>query len=67
MSILSVHSRRTLPTQRSATAFALGARGGFLITSMPSAVNTVEGGGELGITIAQQEPQGRHTLVQLHQ
>jgi hypothetical protein len=41
MSIVSVHSRRALPTQRSATAFVLGACGGVLSTSMLSAVNMV--------------------------
>jgi hypothetical protein len=39
MTILSVHSRRMVPTQRSATALA-GACGGVLITSIPAAVNT---------------------------
>src|SRR3954470_7405695 len=37
----SVHSRRTVLTQRSAKAFARGACGGVLITSMPAAANTV--------------------------
>jgi hypothetical protein len=37
MSIRSVHSRRTVPTQRSANELALGAWGGVLITSIPSA------------------------------
>src|SRR3954447_15969992 len=41
MSMRSVHSRRTVPTHRSANAFARGACGGVLITSMPAAVNTV--------------------------
>jgi hypothetical protein len=40
MSIRSVHSRRTVPTQRSAIAFARGACGGVRITSAPAAVNT---------------------------
>jgi hypothetical protein len=44
MSIRSVHSRRTVPTQRSANEFARGACGGVLITSMPSAANTVSKG-----------------------
>jgi hypothetical protein len=40
ISIRSVHSRRTAPTQRSAIAFARGARGGVLITSTPTEANT---------------------------
>jgi hypothetical protein len=40
MSVRSVHSRRTVPTQRLANAFARGACGGVLITSMSAAVNT---------------------------
>ena len=36
-----MHSRRTLPTQRSAMAFARGERAGVLITVAPSEVNTV--------------------------
>ena len=40
MSTRSVHSRRTVPTQRSANEFARGACGGDLITSMAAPVNT---------------------------
>jgi hypothetical protein len=36
-----MHSRRTLPTQRSARAFARGERTGVLITLAPSEVNTL--------------------------
>src|SRR6266536_3718157 len=44
MSIRSVHSRRTVPIQRSANEFARRACGGVLITSMPSALNTASKG-----------------------
>jgi len=37
---LSRHSVRTVRTQRSANAFAFGARGGILTTSIPAAANT---------------------------
>jgi hypothetical protein len=40
MTIRSVHSRRTLPTRRSAYAFARGAFGGVLVTLMPAPMNT---------------------------
>src|SRR5262245_64642658 len=40
MSSRSVHSARTLRTNRSAYACALGERGGVLTTSMPSAAST---------------------------
>ena len=36
-----MHSRRTVPTQRSANAFARGACGGVRMTWVPAAVNTV--------------------------
>jgi hypothetical protein len=36
----AVHSRRMVPTQRSAIAFARGARGGILMILMPIEVNT---------------------------
>jgi hypothetical protein len=41
MSIRSVHSRRTVPTQRSANEFARGACGGVLSTSMSSDADAV--------------------------
>jgi hypothetical protein len=49
----SVHSRRRVPTQRSANAFARGACGGLLITSMPSAAkHRLEDHCELLIAVA---------------
>ena len=41
ISIRSRHSRRALPTQRSAIAFARGARTGVLMIRMPAAASTV--------------------------
>ena len=58
MSIRSVHSRRAVPTQRSAIAFARGC-----LRRRPDHPGTdggehrVERGGELAVPIAQQEPQ----------
>jgi hypothetical protein len=68
MSIRSVHSRRTVPTQRSANEFAGGACGGALITSMPALVNTASKTAvNLLSPVAEQEPQPGHALVELHQ
>jgi hypothetical protein len=68
MSIRSVHFRRTVTTQRSANAFARGACGGVLKVAMPAPVNTVvEGGGELGVAVAQRESQRVCSLVEVDQ
>src|SRR5258706_3380377 len=68
MSIRSVHSRRTVPTQRSAKAFALGACGGVRSTSISAAVNTVsKRRGELRVPVTQQEPQPVGAVVETHQ
>jgi hypothetical protein len=68
MSILSVHSRRTVHTKRSATELAQRACGGVLITSIPAAMNTVsKTGGELGVAIVEQEPKPGRALVEVHQ
>ena len=50
-------SRRTLPTKRSAIAFARGARAGVLMTLMPSVKkNLVEASGELRVSVPDKEP-----------
>src|SRR5690348_4082523 len=70
MSIRSVHSRRTVPTHRSANEFARSARGGALSTSMPDALGSehrVEDGGELAVTVVEQEPQPGGAKIQVHQ
>src|SRR4051794_23167885 len=52
----SGHSRRTVPTHRSAYAFALGARGGILTTAMSSAArDRIQRGGGLRVAIADKE------------
>jgi hypothetical protein len=73
MSILSVYSRWTVPTQRSANAFARGARGvrgarGARGRSLDHrdagpGEHRVEGSGEFRVPVAEQEPQGGHPLV----
>jgi hypothetical protein len=68
MSMRSVHSRRTVPTQRSAKALPRGACGGDLMTSMPTAAkHLIEHGGELRVAVAQQVPQRVCSLVEVHQ
>ena len=63
----SRHSRRTLPTQRSAWARAFGARIGALITRMPSsAEDLVELTRELGVAITDQEARPYRFVVELH-
>src|ERR687898_896648 len=52
----SRHSRRALPTQRSANAFAFGARIGVLTTSRPSVRKTSsEGSTELRVSVPKQD------------
>jgi hypothetical protein len=68
MSMRSVHSRRRVPTQRSAYALELGclrrclddldARGGGY---------GVEGGSELGVVVAEREPQRVCSFVEVDQ
>src|SRR5690349_2675062 len=68
MRIRSVHSRRTVPTQRSANEFARGAFGGVLTTAMGGASeHRVEDSGEFHITVAEQEPKPGRALIELHQ
>ena len=68
MSIRSVHSRRTVPTQRSANEFARGACGGDLITSIPSPVNTASKTVvNFAVAVAEQEPQLGRALVEVHE
>jgi hypothetical protein len=48
----SRHSRRMVPTKRSANAFARGARGGVLMTRTPSVrKHLVEAGGQLRVSV----------------
>jgi hypothetical protein len=52
----SRHSRRTLPIQRSACAFAFGACTGVRITVIPSALeNVIAAAAELGVAIVDQQ------------
>ena len=68
ISIWSRHSRRALPTQRSAIAFARGARTGVLMIRTPVAVNTpVEHGGELGVPVPDQEFEAVSVILEVHQ
>src|SRR4051794_26703534 len=61
-------SRRTLPTKRSAIAFARGARTGVRRMRMSEAVNTAsERGGELGVAMADQEPEATAGVVEIHE
>ena len=60
-------SRRTVPTKRSAIALARGARMGDLMTATLMAVKTAsEGGGELGVAIADEEPEPLAGVVEVH-
>src|ERR1035441_1345564 len=59
INIQSRHSRRIVPTNRSATAFAFGALTGVWSTRIPSALNTVsKRARELAVVVTDQELQG---------
>ena len=63
----STSSRRMVPTKRSAIALARGARMGDLMTVTLMAVKTAsEGGGELGVAIADEEPEPLVGVVEVH-
>ena len=60
-------SVRTVNTKRSAKQFARGHRGGILTTSMPaSAKHRVERGRELAGAVADEEPEPRGVLAEVH-
>ena len=50
-----MHSRRTLPAQRPAIAFARGERTGVLMTRAGRGEHLIEDAGELGIPVADGE------------
>ena len=61
-------SRRIVPTKRSAIAFALGARTGVLMILTSTAVKTVsKAGGELGVAVADEEPEAAVAVVEVHE
>src|SRR5690349_12163754 len=67
MSIRSVTSVRAVNTNRSAKQFARGHRGGILATSMPRVCqDRVERRRELSGAIADQEPEPRGMVAQVH-
>jgi hypothetical protein len=56
-----------LPTQRFAIAFARGARIGVLMIRTPGpSEHRVEGGGELGVSVPDQELQAISAILQVH-
>jgi hypothetical protein len=55
-------SRRTVPTKRSAIALARGARTGVLTIRM-----SIEGGGELGVSVADEESEAPAGVVEVHE
>ena len=66
MSIRSRHSRRAVPTNRSAMTFARGARTGVLMILMSSAVKTASKAGELRIYVTDEVLDRVRLLAQLH-
>jgi hypothetical protein len=67
ISVRSRHSRRALPIQRSAIAFARGACTGVLMIRTPMAVNTASKGSELGIAVTDHELEGGGLIAEIHQ
>ena len=64
----SRHSRRRVPIQRSAIAFARGARAGVRMIRMSALFEDgVEGGGELAVPVADQEPELGGAVVEVHE
>ena len=65
---LSRHSRRSVPIQRSAIAFARGARTGVrTMRIFGTGENCVEGGGERAVPVVDQEVELLGTVAQVHQ
>ena len=57
-----------VPTKRSAIALARGARTGVLmILDVDGGEDGVEGGGELGVAVADQEPEASTGVVEVHE
>src|SRR3954453_16719007 len=67
MSIRSVHSRRTVPTQRSANEFAGRLRRAPDHVDAFGGEHRVEGSGEFRAPVGEQEPQAGHAMVEVHQ
>ena len=66
--IRSSSSRRTVPTKRSAIAFARGARTGVFDDSyVDGGEDGVEGRGELGVPVADEEPKAAVGVVEVHE
>ena len=64
----SRHSRRRVPMKRSAIAFARGARIGVrMIADVGAGEDGVEGGGELAVPVADQEPEPVGAVAEVHQ
>ena len=69
----SSSSRRIDPTKRSAIAFARGARTGVLMIltfddpDIDRGEHGIEGGGELGVAVADEEPEAPIGLVEVHE
>jgi hypothetical protein len=67
MSRRSRHSRRTLPTQRSAWAFAFGARtGGADHRNSFAREDLIAAAAELGVAIVDQEADGLLAIIERH-
>src|SRR5438477_12835917 len=62
ISIQSRHSRRTVPTKRSAKALAFGAFSGVRMIDPFSSKDLIERVGELAVAVVDQEPKRRHSL-----
>ena len=62
-----MHSRRTLPTQRSAIAFARRADRGLDDARTGRGEHLVEDAGEFGIPVADEELDGLAALTQVHE
>ena len=56
-----------VPTKRSAIALARGARTGVRMIRTSIAVNRVEGRGELGVAVADKEPETPTGVVEIHE
>ena len=64
----SRHSRRRVPMKRSAIAFARGARTGVRMMRMSAPAKTASnGGGELAVPVADQEPEPVGAVAEVHQ
>jgi len=60
-------SRRIVPTKRSAIAFARGARRCLEDLDVDGGEHGVEGGGELAVAVADQEPEASVGVVEVHE